>query len=278
MSTPGAAVLGVIALLPLRRYRVRGERRGMADFRQQHVGSSKLNAIGLWAGLSEAASILREDRSYRRYMVAQFTLGAANFFTDPVLVTVITGRLMFGYLASNLIMQVIPGVVVLGSIHLWARHFDRVGVLQFRVDNCLVWVAAYTLVAVSMLIIGLSGGGMLWLAIPILVIARVLKGTAHGGGTIAWSLGHLHFSRTHQADLYMSIHVALTGVRALIMPLLGALAHSLLGYGSFAIAIVISGTALVLYRRLTRADPAPKHAAETAARRQKPPATNADVS
>jgi len=38
------------------------------------------------------------------------------------------------------------------------------------------------------------------------------------------------------------------------MPFLGLLANHLLGNGSFAIAIVIAVTALLLYRRLARED------------------------
>jgi hypothetical protein len=274
---PAVALVALLSLVPLRRYRIRGERRERRAFRA-HLAHTNADVhggrTGLWSGLKEAATILRTDVTFRRYMTAQFTLGSANFFTDPVLVTVLTGQLLFGYLSSNVIMQVIPGLVGLLSIRLWAGHFDRVGVLRFRVANCGVWVSAYVCVAVSMLIIGT--GGSLWLAIPILVLARVLKGAGHGGGTIAWSIGHLRFAREHQVDLYMSIHVALTGLRALVVPLLGSLANNLLGNGSFAIAILISLAALLLYRRLALADPEPARPGEVQARERD--ATPADTS
>lgn len=251
---PSAALLGLLSLLPLRRFRVRGESR------QRRELSARLRAAGhgahsfgrLAGGLVEAARILRDDRRFRRYMLAQFTLGAANFFTDPVLVTVLTGQLLLGYFSSNLIMQVIPGVVVWFSIRFWAGYFDRVGVLRYRVVNSAVWMAAYACVAAAMLLVGSEGRGWLWLALPLLVAARLLKGAAHGGGTIAWNIGHLAFARPDQVDLYMSIHVALTGLRALVMPHLGLLANRLLGNGSFVLAVAIALAALLMFRRLVR--------------------------
>lgn len=277
---PSVALLGLLSLLPLRRFRVRGQRREQRDFhaRLSTAGDPAAGTVRrLWIGLIEAGRILREDRRFRRYMLAQFTLGAANFFTDPVLITVLTGQLLLGYFTSNLIMQMIPGVVVWLSIRFWAQYFDRVGVLRYRVVNSAVWTAAYVCVAISMLIIGTTGDTLLWLAIPILVVARLLKGSAHGGGTIAWSIGHLHFARRHQVDLYMSIHVALTGLRALIMPHLGLLANQLVGNGSFAIAVAISFTALLLFRRLAREDPDRARAGEPEARERDATAVGADV-
>ena len=254
---PSVAALGLLSLVPLRGFRVRAETREIREYRRHlrdGAPTERSAAPRLWTGVVEAFGILRHDHAFRRYMTAQFTLGAANFFTDPVLLAVVTGTLAFDYFTSNLIMAVIPGICSWLAIRFWAPYFDRVGVLRFRVTNCILWVAAYTSVALSMLIIGASGTTLLWVAIPLLVMGRVLKGTAHGGGLIAWSIGHLRFARQHQVDLYMSIHVALTGVRALLMPQLGLLANRALGNGSFAIAIAISAAALWLFHRLARAD------------------------
>jgi len=276
---PVVALVGGLALLPLKRLRIRGETRELREVRR-HVGTENKTTAGrtgVLAGLWEAAGILRRDATYRRYMAAQFTLGAANFFTDPVLVTVLTGQLLFGYLGSSLIMQVIPGLMVWLSIQVWSGYFDRVGVLRFRVANCVVWIAAYVCVAVSMLIIGIAGKSLLYVAIPILIIGRMLKGTAHGGGTIAWSIGHLHFARKHQIDLYMSIHVALTGLRALLMPHIGGLANRLMGNGSFAISVAIAILALILFHRLAKMDPHPTHPDEAQTRATEPTTTNTNV-
>jgi hypothetical protein len=271
-------LLALVSLIPLRRFRIRRERREIRAYRRHLTETASVagTRTGLWTGVKEAGSILRHDHAFRRYMVAQFTLGSANFFTDPVLLVVITGQLGLDYLSANLIMAIIPGVCSWLAIRFWAPYFDRVGVLRFRVVNCAVWVGAYACTAASMLIIGTNAAAHLGIAIAILVPARILKGIGHGGGTIAWSIGHLHFARRNQVDLYMSIHVGLTGVRALSMPFVGLLANYLLGNASFTIAIAIAFAALLLYRRLARQDPGHTRGAEAEADRRDA-TTSADI-
>ena len=267
---PGAALLALLSLIPLRRFRIRRERREIREY-QRHLTQTAGIAgtrTGLWTGVKEAGSILRHDHAFRRYMAAQFTLGSANFFTDPVLLVIVTRQLGLDYLPANLIMAIIPGVCSWLAIRFWAPYFDRVGVLRFRVVNCAVWVAAYACITASMLIIGTNAATHFGIVIAILVLARILKGIGHGGGIIAWSIGHLHFARRNQVDLYMSIHVGFTGLRALSMPFLGLLANHLLGNASFAIAIAIAFAALLLYRRLARQDPGPTRGGETEAHRR----------
>ena len=253
---PGMAAVALLSLLPLRGFRVRGEWR---ERRPPGSGAGADRSAGrglggLRTGLREAVGILRQDVRFRDYMLAQFTLGSANFFTEPVLITVLTGQLLLGYFASNLLMQVIPGILVWVSIRFWARHFDRVGVLRFRVGNSLVWAAAFACIAAGTLTVDSAGAVQLGAALGLIGLGRVLYGAAHGGGTIAWNIGHLDFAREQQIDLYMSIHVALTGVRALVMPHLGLLANRWLGNGSFALAVVVSLAAYLLFRRLAQTE------------------------
>ncbi len=44
-----------------------------------------------------------------------------------------------------------------------------------------------------------------------------------GAGRLSWQLGHMSFARVQDDAIYMGLHQALTGVRGLIMPLVGAL-------------------------------------------------------
>lgn len=256
---PGVALLGALSLLPLRRMRMRGERAELQRL-HAHLAERRASAVGgrgLWGGLKEAAGILRTDRAFAQYMGAQFLLGSANFFTDPVLVNVLTRRFELSYFQSTLLLYQVPIVLLLVSIRFWAKFFDRVGVLRFRIYNSGCWTAAYVCVTLSMAVMGVWGRSMLPVAIAILFIGRIMSGLGRGGGAIAWNIGHLHFAREHQAELYMGIHVALTGVRGLLMPLLGWTANLYLGYWSFGIALVLSGTSFMLFRRMAAADDRP---------------------
>ena len=101
-----------------------------------------------------------------------------------------------------------------------------------------------------MVVIQIGGHDALLIAAPILIIGRILNGLGRGGGAIAWTLGHLHFAPAHQTELYMGIHVGLTGVRGLLMPMIGVGATLLLGYWALVIPVCLAVTAHYLFRRL----------------------------
>jgi hypothetical protein len=254
---PGIALIGLLALLPLRRMRVRQERTQIRRYHaQQRRDSGALEHPLSWltTGIRDAAGILRTDRMFAGYMGAQFLLGSANFFTDPLLVVVITKHFGLGYFASALLMQGIPAALMLVSMAYWAPLFDRVGVLRFRVYNSLAWLCSYGGVVAAMLLYG--GGGTAWMpvVIGILVAARITNGVGRSSGAIAWHIGHLHFAREHQAELYMSIHVGLTGLRALVMPVVGLACFQAFGYGAFVVSLVLATIGHLLFRNLVRID------------------------
>lgn len=259
---PLLAVLGVVSLGPLRRIRIRGERselrRLRAEFALSGDGRGRLGR-----NFRDAWLILRRDRAFARYCGAQYLLGSSNFMVDPVLSLFLTQTLALSYFGSYLILEQIPTVVALLTIPAWARYFDRHGVLRFRVFNTAFWLASIALAALALTIHVLAGapGGSRagWpvaavVAVGVLVVARVITGIGRGGGTIGWNLGHLHFAGQHDADLYMGIHIALTGFRGLIMPFVGTWIYGLIGPAALLVSIALCTSAIVAFRRLANDD------------------------
>lgn len=244
---PAIALIGTAALFPLRRIRVRGERR---ELEQARAATSESGRRGLRAGLGEVFGILRTDRVFAQYMLAQFLLGSANFFTEPLLLNALTQRFDFRYLDSALIATLIPAVVMLIAIRFWAPFFDRVGVLRFRIYNSLMWTLSYVGISIAMIVVAVGGLELLPITVLILAVSRIFTGLGRSGGVIAWNIGHLHFARKEQTELYMGIHVGLTGLRALTMSFLGWACGELIGYYSFLVALALAVTAHGLFRRL----------------------------
>lgn len=240
---PLVGVVGIVALVPLRRMRVRGERRERA----RHAARAAEHR-GFRANLVQALHILRTDRGFARYCTAQFFLGSANFMVDPVLLLVLTTRLRFDYFTSSVVMDLLPNIILLASVPIWARHFDRHGVLRFRVSNTVYWLSS-TLVAAGALWM-LECGVAQWSVIAALVVSRMINGVGRGGGSIAWNLGHLHFADRSNADLYMGIHVGLTGIRGLIMPFVASALYLHVGWVSLAVAAALNVVAMVSFTRL----------------------------
>lgn len=253
---PLVALLGAISLLPLRRMRVRGERAEMRRLRARAARDDE--GIGaasrLRKGLREAVEIMRTDQRFAGYMRAMVLLGSANFFTDPVLVGILARRDEFGYSSPTMLIYGLPILVGLVSIRYWSRFFDRVGVLRFRVSNSLVWSSSYVGLIVALALLELGSAQCYLAAIVFLIVARILNGLARSGGDLAWNIGHLHFAGEHQTELYMGIHLGLTGLRGATMPVLGWLANHYLHWGSFVISLSLALSSFVLFRRMALAE------------------------
>ncbi|MCH7870273.1 MAG: MFS transporter [Planctomycetes bacterium] len=273
---PSIACVGLFALLLARPLRVRGESRAAA----RNGDRDSAPATGFMQSMRNAAGVLRDDRRFARYCTAQFFLGSANFMIEPVLTITLIQQLGFGYFWTAGIMDIIPAFVMLLAMQFWAPHFDRVGAVQFRVVNSAVWVVAFAMAALSMLMVvrAESAWTPLWIgAIAVLLLARVMAGIGRGGGAIAWHIGHLHFARPDNAETYMRVHMALTGLRGILLPQFSRMLNQRIGSWSFVIAVLSGVIGMLLYRRLARDDRRQATAAEAEAERSTPQTVRADV-
>ncbi len=240
---PGAALVGLLSLVPLSRIRVRRESR---DLRRTRAARRDRRRGGT---LREAAQILQRDRAYRHYLTAQFLLGSSNFFTDPVLVIVLTTQFGLDYLTSVLIMSSTPSLVILLTTLPWARFFDRHGIIAVRIWNSGLWMVAHAGVLAAMLMLYVAPDATA-LALTIIIATRICAGVAKAGGMLAWPLGHLAFARRDDDDLYLGLNVALTGVRGLLMPQTAAALQVAIGNFCFGVPVILCGAAHAMYRAM----------------------------
>ena len=74
---------------------------------------------------------------------------------------------------------------------------------------------------------------------PILVIAFIFYGIFAATMALLWFIGSAYFCRPEEAGDYQSVHLSLTGVRAMFAPLLGVLFYEIIGFtGTFVIGIL----------------------------------------
>lgn len=267
---PLIAILAVVGALVIRRVRVRGEsselRRAKLDSAGIGASGEPLAAVALalprrvW---SRTSKVFRSDPRFRRYMLAQFFAGSANFLVRAVLILVVTKQLLVDmqaeYWVSTMLLDGLTMIVMLASMSSFAAYFDRVGVLRFRIVHGVLWTIALLLGmggTIAVLYADVLGPVHLPLAVGVFALFSMMRGLCMGAGSLAWNLGHLHFARDTDAEVYMGIHVSLTGLRGLLLPGLGMAVWYAASWGVWILAIAASLAGLKIFAQMSKEESA----------------------
>jgi MFS family permease len=189
--------------------------------------------------LARALATLWGDRRFLLYQGNFFASGFANHMSTILVAEVLREDLGADVLFMAVAYAVIPVVMRAVSAPLWGPFLDRVTPMAGRAIFNLFLMAAYSLYCY---------GGVTRTAWAFL-IAAVLHGVGQGGNQINWTTGSLYFAGKEQVPLYNSVHVALTGIRGLVAPLVGAWLYSARGLGLgpwvFAFSVLLGGVGFV---------------------------------
>ena len=187
---------------------------------------------------------LVEDAGFRRFEVALFVYGLGFMVMQPVFAVLFVDELRMSYMDAALAKGVVFYVVNIAALAVAGRMYDRLG-LERLGARATVLLALF---ATALAFVQSSAQ---------VVAAFSLFGLAMAALNIAWSMGPIHYAPPGQAARYMSVHVALVGLRALIGHPLGGIVAE--GAGSsrpaFVLAALLFGLATVLMMRAERLSP-----------------------
>ena len=159
----------------------------------------------------QSCSLIWKDRFFGFILVCWMLLGMGNLIAFPVRIEYLANP-KFGVNASNttiaVIMLVVPAVARVLSTPMWGRFFDRLHFVTTRNLLNLFFLASI-------------GFFFFTTNIYVLALAMALQGLAFGGGKIFWSLWVTKIAPEEKASSYMSIHMALTGLRGSLAPFIG---------------------------------------------------------
>ncbi|HEU4394712.1 MAG TPA: MFS transporter [Planctomycetota bacterium] len=193
---------------------------------------------------------LIQDAGFRRFEVALFVYGLGFMVMQPVFAVLFVDELHMKYSDASLAKGVVFYVVNVAALAAAGRMYDRLGLERLG--------------ARATVLLAVFATAMAFVQTPAQAVAAFsLFGLAMAALNIAWSMGPIHYAPPGQAARYMSVHVALVGLRALLgHPLGGVVAH---GAGStrpaFVVAAGLFGIATVLMMRAERLSPRRKAAA-----------------
>lgn len=254
---PVSSLIGGCAVLMLRRMHVRGEQVELANMTRLVEKNGSALTDGFFGPLRAAFEVLRDDRDFRRYCLAMMFLGSANIMVMPLMTIIVTKQLMLSYYHSGNLLEILPRLLMMGSLLPWAGLFDRVGVVRFRVLNACAWSGTALFGGLAALLIHvvpdyLDSTAKFSIIVLFVALSRLCEGLGKGGGAIAWNIGHLHFADSSKAEIYMGAHVFLTGLRGLIVPFFGTFLYLRYGPVAFAVALVLAIAGLLTFASLAR--------------------------
>jgi hypothetical protein len=157
----------------------------------------------------QSLGLLRTNREFLWLIVVWMFMGFGNLMMAPLRIIYLVEE-EFGFEYSTLLVAtltgVIPAVTVFLFTRMWGRLFDRMNFFLLRFILNLIFV-------ISILFYFLVG--QLWA----FVLGSFLLGLAFSGGAVAWSLWVTKVAPAEQVADYMSVHTCMTGLRALVAPL-----------------------------------------------------------
>jgi MFS family permease len=221
---------GILALMACACFRM------MPDFGDEQISlaadtdSRTLNKPA-WRGFIRDLTVPLEDRHFRYYLVAFFIFCCGTLSYAGIVPAYFARDLDFGYVQATLFLHVIPAIMAFLLGGRFAAFFDRTSVWRSFSIVTLLWGLDPLLIA-------------LLPTLPILLIARTLRGPATVGGMVLSAFtGVLAFSNSDaNTARYASFQFLVNGVARLFAPLVAAMLSTQVARST----ILIYGGALVL--------------------------------
>lgn len=198
---------------------------------------------------TRALARVSADRRFMVYQAAFMASGFANHMSMILVAEFMSEGLDASVWAVSGVVAVVPRVLQALMAPFWGRILDRITPMTGRAIFSSFMMLAY----------GAFCFGGLTLQVWPFVLGAFLQGISQSGNQINWTTGSLYFARRDQVPLYNSVHVALTGLRGLVAPMVGAWLFVSAGLGPwvFAGSVLLAGIGLILMVYLTLTDTGP---------------------
>jgi MFS family permease len=232
---PVAALLGIAAHVIYSRVRVRGRDRAPAD-----APVARPLRTALTRAFTTTVRILREDRAFRAYERNFFIYGMAFLMNLPLVVFLMVDELKLAYDQASLGRFVVSQLIMILLAPIVGRLLDKSHPAKLMSFGCL-------LLAVHAALLFFTHD--FWL----LCVSYGIFGVAMTGVIMSWNLGPVQFAPTKEAATdYMAVHVTLTGLRAMLGPVLALTAKEWLGLrAGFLVSAGLYALSGILMLRIT---------------------------
>ncbi len=205
--------------------------------------------IDLAMGFRASFQLIHQDRLFAIILLGWMLLGLGWLTTLPLRIEYLGGTqggLDFSNQEIAILIMVIPSLARIASSRFWGHLFDRLRFVTFRI--------ALNLCLLFSVILFFNANDFYALC-----LASIFTGIAFGGSSIAWSLWVTRLAPAGKEAAYMSVHVALTGVRGMMAPFWGYYLFTQVGFRQTAWIsagfLVLSTVCFLMIRKHHRLNP-----------------------
>ena len=192
-----------------------------------------------------AFEVMKKNRNFSIFQRNFFIYGIGFLIIVPVIPKYLVEILKMSYTSSFVGKAVITQIPILILAPIAGKVFDKKNPANFS-SIAFASLSLYPLLLfISSFFIGST------IAVFLTYFAFLMYGIAMSGILISWSISSNYFAGNEDAAMYQSVHVTLTGVRGLIVPVLGFIIMKYLGVRAvFIVSICFLLTASFLSFKL----------------------------
>ncbi|MCF7920260.1 MAG: MFS transporter [Candidatus Cloacimonetes bacterium] len=181
--------------------------------------------------------VLRDNRLFRTFEINYFIYGLAFMMILPVIPKFMVDTIGMNYSQMFISKSVIARLGLLFLAPLAGKLHDLYNPGKFS-------SIAYFVIAFYPLILFFASFNPGWeYAAYFVMLAFLFNGIAMAGINVSWNIGSIYFAGPDEAPMFQSVHVTLTGVRAIFGPLIGFVVMKMFNYQ----AVLVLSTLVFLF-------------------------------
>ncbi len=234
---PLVAVGGIISVYLL----------SLIDFNTQNIIIEKKEAFSksVKKSFNTMISILKKNKPYLHFEIGFMFYGFAFMISITVITIYFDKALHLNY-SSVAFYKNVYNIISIALIPYFGKLIDKIDPRKFAVitwTSIMLFIFSLSLTEFFPQNVEIYGVRLYYMMIPYLIFHSIFAATM----ALLWSIGSAYFCEKNQAGDYQSVHLSLTGLRAVFAPTSGVIIYELFGFfTTFMLAIAALLIAIIL--------------------------------
>jgi hypothetical protein len=204
--------------------------------------------------VSTMFGILKDNKPYLDFEIGFMLYGFAYMIIYPVITIFYEKQLHLSY-SSVAFYKNVFNILAVILLPFFGRGIGKIDPRKFAAYNFGVMILYILFTGLTQFLpwkINILGIQLYYL----LFIAVIFNGFFIAMMALSWYIGSAYFSNVNQAGDYQAVHAFLTGLRAMVAPILGVMFYELAGFPpTFLLAILFLVAAMIVNQRSVRKHP-----------------------